>query len=79
MPRLKSLIDESILDLVQSNLLEELLTKVFVEGVLPFYLRPALEYESDEFEGEVNKACFTISLVVNALAPALTNCGPVVS
>ena len=69
----------SILDLVQSNLLDELLTKVFVEGVLPFYLKPVLEYESDEFEAEVNKACFTISLVVNALAPALTNCGAAAS
>ena len=79
MPRIRSLVEESILDLVQSNLLDDLLTKVFVEGVLPFYLRPVLEYETDEFEGEVNKACFTISLVVNALAPALTNCGPAVS
>jgi hypothetical protein len=43
MPRIQSLLDESILDLVQSNLLDDLLTKVFVEGVLPFYLRQALE------------------------------------
>ena len=55
------------------------MTKIFVEGVLPFYLAPTLQYESDQFEGEVNKACFTISLVVEALKPALINCAPSVS
>lgn len=79
MPRLQLLLEESVLELVQTKLLDELLTKIFVEGVLPFYLAPTLEYEPDQFEGEVNKACFTISLVVNALKPALINCGPSVS
>ena len=62
---------------MQTKLFDELLTKIFVEGVLPFYLTPVIE--SDQFEGEVYKACFTISLVVEALKPALTNCAASVS
>lgn len=71
MPKLKQLVDDSIIDLVQFNLLDKLLTSVFVEGVLPFYLRPILELESDEFEAEVYKTIFAIGLVVEALEPAL--------
>lgn len=69
--------EETALESVQNKLFEELLTKILVEGILPFYITPVIE--SDQFEAETYKACYTIGFVVDALKPALINCAPSVS
>lgn len=73
------LLDENILESVQTKLLDELMTQVFVEGVLPFFITPGLELETDDFELMVNQACYVIGLVVESLKPALIHCASGVS